>query len=166
MRRSPPDVRRVKRARCYTMPELAAVLTVSIGTARRWVREGMPLIDREWPRLVNGGEFISWFKERRNARKVRCGPREMYCCRCRDARPIMPGSAIVIQRNEKSSSVRALCILCAATMNRHCSKENAAQWLDPARPLQGHKPRLLVSPKSLVEDSSSAGRNAKARGYQ
>src|SRR6187401_1806311 len=110
MMRASPDVRRVRLARCYTVPELAAVLDISVGTARRWVRDGMPLIDRECPKLVQGGEFLTWFKLRRNARKVRCGPQQMYCCKCRDARQIMPGSAVIIHRNEKSASVKARCI--------------------------------------------------------
>ena len=162
MKRTRLDVRRIRRTRCYTIPELAAVLRVSIGTARRWVREGMPLIDGEWPRLMQGGEFLEWFKARRDARKVKCGPRQMYCCRCRDARTIMPGSAVVIHRNEKTASVKALCVCCGAGMNRHCSKQNAAEWLDPARSSQGLQPRLLASTKPLVNDTMGDSPETKA----
>lgn len=121
------DVRRISRVICYTIPELAEVTGVSVGTGRRWVREGMPLIDGEWPRLVRGREFLSWFKVRRSARKVRCGQREMYCCKCRDARQIMPGSVVIIHRNIKSATVKARCITCGTVMNRHCSSSDAGK---------------------------------------
>lgn len=162
MMRARADVRRIRRTLCYTIPELAAALSVSVGTARRWVRDGMPLIDGERPRLVQGAEFLVWFKGRGLKRTVRCGPRQMYCCRCRDARTIMPGSAIVIHHNEKSASVKALCIQCGATMNRHCSRQNASEWLDPVRSSQGHKPRLLASPNTLVNDTPVTPPDAKA----
>jgi hypothetical protein len=139
------------------VPELAAVLGVAVGTVRRWVRVGgIPLIDSERPKLINGGEFLIWYKAREQGRKVRCGPRQMYCCKCRDARDILPGSAIVIHRNEKSATVKALCVACGTTMNRHCSRQNAAEWAKLARPPKGHQPRLIASTNALVNDAFEA----------
>lgn len=142
--------RRIKSGRAYTVTELAAAMRVATGTVRRWVRDGMPLIDNERPKLIHGGEFLAWHKAKCEARKVKCGPFQMYCCKCRAPRQLLPGSAVVIHRNEKSATVKALCIECSTAMNRHCSKENATEWINSARPSKGHKPSLMASTNPLV----------------
>ena len=154
--------RRIKSGRTYTAPELAATLGVATGTVRRWVRAGMPLIDGERPKLIHGGEFLTWHKAKRKARKVKCGPFQMYCCKCRAPRQMMPGSAVVIHRNEKSATVKALCAECGTAMNRHCSKENATEWVDSTRPAKGQKPRLMASTNPLVIVASGASTVTKA----
>lgn len=159
--RASPDIRRIRRTRSYTAPELALVLGVATGTVRRWVREGMPLIDKERPKLVNGAEFLAWHNARRRERKIKCGPRQMYCCRCRDARTFMPGSAVIIHRNEISATVKALCIACGTAMNRHCTRQNAVDWIDLSRPPKGQMPRLMASPNPLVNVNLGALSEAK-----
>jgi hypothetical protein len=151
-----PNTRRIRRSISYTVPELASALGIAIGTIRRWVRLGMPLVDKERPKLVNGAEFLAWHNARCAARKSKCGPRQMYCFRCRDARDLMPGSALIIHRNEKCSSIKGLCISCGTPMNRHCSRQNAVSWIPLSRPLKGQKLHLLVSPTRLVNDAFGA----------
>lgn len=161
MPRAKPKIRRVRRTRSYTVLELASALSIASGTVRRWVRDGMPLIDNGRPKLVNGAEFLAWHNARQTARKVKCGPRQMYCCKCRDARTFMPGSSLIIYRNEKSATVKARCIACGTAMNRHCSRQNAVEWVDLPRLAKGQKPHLIVSPNPLVNADFGAPSKAK-----
>jgi hypothetical protein len=154
--------RRIKSGRTYTAPELAVALGVATGTVRRWVRDGLPLIDSERPKLIHGGEFLTWHKAKQKARKIKCGPFQMYCCKCRAPRQLMLGSAVVIHRNEKSATVKALCAECGTAMNRHSSKENATEWVDAARPAKGQKLSLVASPKPLVIVASGTPTAKKA----
>lgn len=150
MARTRIDRRRLKRTQTYTVPEAAASIGVSIGTVRRWVREGLPLIDDKRPQLIHGGAMREWLANKALARKVRCGPRQIYCCKCRDARDILPGSAVIIHRNEKAATVRALCIECGANMFRHCSKIDASIWMTAQHPLSRQTLTLIASRKPLA----------------
>jgi hypothetical protein len=146
------DHRRLKRSQTYTVPEAAIAVRVSIGTVRRWVRQGLPLIDSNRPSLIHGKALHDWLHTKAKARKVKCGPRQIFCCKCQNARDFLPGSAVLIHRNEMAASVRALCVECGTTMYRHCSKANADDWLSCPRPLAGQTLTLIASNKSLHND--------------
>lgn len=157
------DCRRLKKSQTYTVPEAAQAVSVSIGTVRRWVRQGLPLIDENRPYLIHGKVMHDWLGAKAKARKVQCGPRQIYCCKCRDARDILPGSAIIIQRNETKASVRALCHVCGNKMFRHCSKANADAWLTFQRPLAGHALTLIASNATLPNDHLGAPQEKKVK---
>lgn len=155
------DYRRLKRSQTYTVPEAAIALRVSIGTVRRWVRQGLPLIDDKRPHLIHGKAMHDWLTERLKERQVKCGPRQIYCCKCRDARDMLPGSAVIIHRNEKAASVRALCAECGTTMHRHCSKENADAWSIRPQPIARQTLTLIASSKSRPNDNFRISREKK-----
>jgi hypothetical protein len=152
MARTRIDHRRLKRSRTYTVLEAAQALRATIGTVRRWVRQGLPLIDETRPYLIHGKVMHDWMNERAKARKVQCGPRQIFCCKCQDARDILPGSAVIIHRNETKASVRALCQVCGTKMFRHCSKASADDWLTMQRPISGQALTLIASSNPLPND--------------
>jgi hypothetical protein len=143
----------MRQKQTYTVPEIAVALRVSVGTVRRWIRLGLPSIDDQRPKLVHGASLRQWLLDRREKRTVKCGPRQMYCCKCRDACEMLPGSAVVIHRNAKSASIKGLCIQCGTAMFRHCSKQDAASWIETRGPNTGHQPRLIASANPLVNDA-------------
>ncbi len=155
MKRSRPDIRVIKRSRSYTVPELASLFGIRVGTVRRWIRRGLPVIDDQRPKLIHGKQLRQWLIAQRTERRIKCGPREMYCCKCRDAREMMPGSAVVTFRNEKSASIKAQCIECGTSMFRQSSRADAAHWIDTESPKKGHKPRLVASNNPLTNDTFS-----------
>lgn len=154
MRRTQPDIRKIKRKHSYTVPEISGSLGVAVGTVRRWITAGLPTIDDQRPKLVHGSVLRLWLIERRKKRRVKCGPRQMYCFRCRDARNMLPGSAVVTNRNDKAASIKALCIECGSSMFRQCSKANAAEWINCSHAPTRHQPSLIASSKPLLHDHS------------
>ena len=154
MARARIDHRRLKRTQTYTVPEAAIALRVSIGTVRRWIRDGLPLLDCIRPSLIHGKLLRDWLSAKAKARQVQCGPRQIYCCKCRDARDFLLGSAVIIHRNEKAASVRALCAECGTMMYRHCSKANADNWLSCTRPLARQTLTLVASNETRLNDDS------------
>ena len=163
MARTRTDLRRLKRSQTYTVPEAAQAVGKSIGTVRRWVRGGLPLIDDNRPYLIHGKMMHDWLAAKTKARKVQCGPRQIYCFKCRDACDIIAGSAVIIHRNESKASVRAMCQICGTTMFRHCSNASANNWLTFQRPLSGQTLTLIASANPILNDQLNASNESSLK---
>ena len=112
------DLRRIRTGQCYTIPEASSLLEVSTGTVRAWIRRGLRALRCEGLTLIPGDELKSWLTARRQTRKRKCEPDELYCCRCRTPRKARPGSVVIVPRNAKTIVISALCTTCDAKMNR------------------------------------------------
>ena len=113
-----PDPRRIRLNKCYSVQEAAILLGVSVGTIRAWIRQGLPILQNIRPILIPGDGLKAWLKARAKARKCRCQPDELYCCRCRGPQKAKPGSVEIIPRNGKTVAIRALCNACGTKMNK------------------------------------------------
>jgi hypothetical protein len=122
-----PDLRRIRSSRCYSVLEAAALLGVSTGTVRAWIRLGLPVLEECKPVLIPGDRLKAWLKTRAKARKHHCQPNELYCCRCRSPQKARPGSVEITQRNAKTIAIRALCDSCEAKMNKAGSLARIAE---------------------------------------
>jgi hypothetical protein len=112
------DLRKIRRNQCYTIPEVGRLLSVSTGTVRSWLRRGLPSLQGERPILVPGDGLRSWLIAQRQARKRKCQPNELYCCRCRVPSKSKPGSVLITPRNAKTLAISAICRTCDTKMNR------------------------------------------------
>ena len=112
------DLRRIRRGQCYSIPEVGRLLDVSIGTIRVWLRRGLPSLEGERPILIPGDGLKSWLVAQRLARKRKCQPDQLYCCRCRVPKDARPGSVVIVPRNAKTILISAMCGTCNAKMNR------------------------------------------------
>ena len=112
------DLRRIRLSVCYTMPEVAKLLGVTIGTVWAWVRAGLPILEDVRPFLIPGDDLKTWLRNRARARKQACQPNELYCFRCRAPREPEPGTVRIILRNQKVTSIKGCCSGCGCTMNR------------------------------------------------
>jgi hypothetical protein len=113
-----PDLRRIRLNKCYSTPEAASLLCLDVGTVRVWIRKGLPVLEGVRPYLIPGDGMKNWLKARAKARKRRCQPDELYCCRCRSPQKARPGSVETAQRNAKTVAIRALCGTCGTKMNK------------------------------------------------
>lgn len=148
MKRPKYDVRRVKTTVPYAVSEIAKLFDVRIATVRRWIKNGLPCIDQATPALIHGSELKKWLEKQKQKRKRKCGPDQMYCLKCRDPRLVMPGSVIVVQRNDKTSMIKASCIDCGTLMHQAASAETALEWAKP-------KPLRKVGTLHLVGSGNS-----------
>ena len=69
--------------RSYTVEEVADLFDVHKNTVRHWIKDGLPLCDERRPTLILGADLRDYLQARRQARKRKCRPCEMYCLRCR-----------------------------------------------------------------------------------
>lgn len=81
-----PNHRVVRSARSYTIPEVAGVLGVSVGTVRSWVRSGLPAMVAQRPFLILGCELRDFLNARRAKFKASLQADELFCFSCKTAR--------------------------------------------------------------------------------
>ena len=112
------DLRKIRQSHCYTVLEVSNMLGVTTGTIRGWLRLDLPRLDDVKPLLITGDTLKNWLVTRRQSRKQKCQPDELYCCRCRAPRRAMPGSVVINLRNAKTIAIGALCAFCGAKMNK------------------------------------------------
>ena len=113
-----PDLRRVRLSKVYTMPEIAGALDRSIETVRRWVKEGLPVLDDRRPVLIDGRQLKKWLKDRWLSKKKPCTPGEFFCFRCRAPKLPVPGSVITRRRNKTTVMLQAVCSECDGLINK------------------------------------------------
>ena len=86
MRRYNP--RRAKIHRSYTVEEVARLFEVHKNTVRAWLKSGLQPIDGRRPTLLLGPQLASFLHARREHKRQRCRPGELYCFRCRAPRDL------------------------------------------------------------------------------
>jgi len=122
-----PDERQVKIHRSYSIEEAAACLNVHKNTVRAWIRNGLPLIERQRPFLIHGSDLVAFLKRRRIANKRPCGPGQLYCLRCRTPKAPAGGMADYAAKTAKTGDLVGICPDCDAMMYRRISWAHFAQ---------------------------------------
>ena len=110
--------RLAKRHRSYTTRELADLLGAHKNSVRQWIRDGLPVVDGARPVLILGGEFQEWWGKRKKAKKRPCQPGQMYCFKCRAAKPPALGMVEYTATNATTGNLKALCETCGTLMNQ------------------------------------------------
>ena len=158
-----PDFRRIRPSKAYLLPEIAASLDRSDATVRRWFRDGLPALDGRRPPLVLGSDLKAWLKAKWSARKQKCKPDELFCCKCRKPREPRPGSVRIVPNNEKTVSVKAECGMCGTRMTKIGSRAKIAEIEGIFRALTPQEQRLDRCRGASVKRTSERPKIDKAR---
>jgi hypothetical protein len=116
-----PNFRAIRSARSYTIPEIADVLGVSIGTVRGWVRAGLPALVAQRPILVIGSELREFLETRRVNAKATLEVDQLYCLTCKSPRRPFGLMVDLYGQSPKTARLQGLCELCGGTCNRMIS---------------------------------------------
>ncbi len=92
MRKRHPNPRLAKIHRNYTVEEAATLFGVHRQTVRRWIKGGLPTIGDRRPLLILGNDLVVFLQNRRQKKKQKCKPGDIYCVRCRE--PKSPAGGI------------------------------------------------------------------------
>ena len=113
--------RLIKIHRNYTVEELAHTLKVHKNTARAWIKQGLPTIDRKRPMIVYGTDVRRFLEDRRQRHKRPCPRGHFFCLRCRA--PKLPAGAMVdyLPITTTSGNLRGICPDCEALIHRRVS---------------------------------------------
>ena len=113
--------RTAKSRRTYTIEEVASTFGVHKNTARRWVAEGLPVIDARRPMLIHGHDLAAFLAERQQKLKSRCGPGQIYCLACRAPKQPAGLAAECILDDSPTGNLRGTCPDCNHLMHRRVS---------------------------------------------
>lgn len=122
-----PNHRAVRSARSYTIPEVADVLGVSVGTVRGWVRSGLPAMVSQRPFLILGCELREFLDARHSKSKAPLEADELYCFTCKAARKPLGLMVDVHDQSVKTARLEGLCEVCGGICNRMVSRAHLGQ---------------------------------------
>jgi hypothetical protein len=105
---------------CYTVEEIARLLSVHKNTVRTWLKTGLPSIGPQRPILVLGKELRGFLEKRKRRFKAPCAPGTMYCLKCKAPRPPALEMVEYQRLTDASGNLTALCAQCGTTMYRRC----------------------------------------------
>ena len=107
----------VKRHRSYSIAEAAALLGVHKNTIKRWIDDGLPVIEWKRPLLIHGTELRASIKARQ-PKKQPCRPGEIFCVRCRAPKRPAYDVADFIPARAGRGLLRGLCPDCGGLIHR------------------------------------------------
>jgi hypothetical protein len=117
-----PNYRLVKIHRNYTVEEIARLFNVHKNTVRGWIKQGLPMIDRQRPTLIVGSMLSRFLQDRRRRGQKRCAPGEIYCVKCRA--PVRPAGGIAdyIPTTSSLGTLTGICPGCERMIYRRASQ--------------------------------------------
>jgi hypothetical protein len=141
--RKPARLSVIRKRYTYEVGEIAKLLGVCKGTVRHWIKAGLKPIDTSRPLLIKGEVLSTFLSARRETRRTKCQPNEMYCLRCREPRQPLGLMVDVTLRNEKTAQLSGICGTCDARLNRAASVINLAETLKAFDQYTLRNPHLL-----------------------
>ena len=120
MARHRPDRRRIKIHLNYTVDEAARTVGTGKPAVRRWIKGGLPVIDRRKPALIRGVDLFEFLKARSKSKQP-CPAGHCYCVKCKASHPPHGGMAEFVQLTPTNGNLRGLCPGCGTMMHRRTS---------------------------------------------
>jgi excisionase family DNA binding protein len=119
--------RNAKIHRTYTVEEVAGTIGVHKNTVRRWVAEGLPVIDTRRPMLIHGPDLAAFLAERQQKLKSRCGIGQIYCLACRAPKRPAGRAVKCILDDTPTGNLCGTCPDCNHRMHRRISLARLAE---------------------------------------
>lgn len=124
------NTRLVKTNYCYMLIEIAELFGVHLSSVRKWLKEGLPLIDTSRPYMVHGSDLIAFLKKRQADRKRPCKKHEFYCLKCRAPRTSCNGNVEMNIKCPKRVHLSGKCSACDTAIFKAGSVKNIAEYTD------------------------------------
>lgn len=118
--------RLIKLHRPYSVEEAARVLGAHKNSVRRWIKDGLPVVDDRRPTLILGYELRAYLDRKRQAGKRPCPPGTIYCLKCREPRRPALGMVEYMPCNAATGNLTALCEACGTTLFRRARRGDVA----------------------------------------
>ena len=104
----------ISRHLSYTLPEIAARLSMTKKSLYRWINEGLPVVPgQKKPILIRGDDLKAFINARNSKNKVKLKRHEFYCLRCRAPRRAKRGTI-----TKSGDTRKGECSVCNGKMQR------------------------------------------------
>lgn len=111
----------IKKNQSYTVSELADVTRASEPMVRRWIGDGMTVIDSKRPMLILGFVALDYLGSRQTKAKQPMQLNQVFCLRCKAPRTPLGLMADYIPQSTSGGRLVALCEVCGCVCNRNIS---------------------------------------------
>lgn len=111
----------VKTNRSYTVDDVSRLLFVSKGTVRRWVKNGLHVMQEKKPILIKGS-ILKQYLQTKSKPKQKCALDECRCFKCNSNQKVAFKEAEIIFDNSPTPNMRGLCNTCSTIMHKRISK--------------------------------------------
>lgn len=112
----------------YSVEEIRKLLQVHENTVRGWIRDGLAVIDGEYPAVVHGRALLDFLRALQQRQKRPCAANEFYCFGCHAPRTPTVGSVRFVVRNSKQLMITGNCTDCGTALNRVGSVHRLAEY--------------------------------------
>ncbi len=96
-------------------------------SVRAWLKSGLHPIDDRRPILILGRQLASFLHARREHRRRRCRPGQLYCFRCRSPKSSAARRADYLPITASSGNLKGVCCDCGTRMYRRVSLTKLAE---------------------------------------
>jgi hypothetical protein len=118
-----PNPRLAKIHRNYTVEEVSRLYGIHRNTVRHWLKVGLQAVaDSKRPTLILGADLAVFLRGRREGRRRRCDPGQIYCVRCREPRHPAGDMADYLPLTPTSGNLVGICPSCEALIYRRVNK--------------------------------------------
>ena len=122
------DPRRLRAAQTYTVPELARALSVSVGTVRSWLKQGLPAMTGQRPTLILGEAAKEFLAYRTAKTKRPLAPDELFCLSCKAPRKPYAGLVQLDHAPGKPTRITGFCEACETVCSRVIGAAQIPHW--------------------------------------
>lgn len=132
----------------YSVQEVAELYGLHKNAVLRWIKDGLPVIDRRKPYLIHGGELASYLKKKQTGRRHKCNPDEFFCFKCRAPRKAWENVADITIKNESKLAISGLCAACYTPVHRMGVVKKLPEYrkIFSIQTIQGHAPPPDATP--------------------
>lgn len=131
-------INKIQNNKIYKMQELAKLLKVCVASVWNWVKEGLPVLNKDSkPWYFEGHAVKKYLDERRKSQRVKMQIHEIFCVKCRkpvivEARSITLYSLGYIDKDSYCRSIKIVgkCVYCETTVSRFSTDDLLYDFLD------------------------------------
>ena len=120
--------RRVRIGQSYTVQDIAELYGLHKNAVLRWIKDGLPIIDKQKPYLIHGSALIEHLRNKQAGRKRKCKPDEFLCCKCKTPRKAWENVVDIQILNESKLSISGLCAACDTALYRFGSVKKLSEY--------------------------------------
>jgi excisionase family DNA binding protein len=116
--------RRAKIHRSYTVEEVARLFGVHKQTVRNWIGAGLYVLASRRPILIHGSDLREFHERRREKRKQKCRPGELFCLKCQAPKRPAGDMLDYLPMSLVSGNFRGICPTCNGLIHRRVGLAN------------------------------------------
>lgn len=114
------SLQRIRNWLCYDLDDVCALYKkygLHPQTVRGWIKKGLPTVAGGRPTLIYGADLREFLAKQNESGKCKTVFHEMFCLKCKDARPAFKRQ-IVLEQVNGSVRAKAHCQTCKSIMNK------------------------------------------------